>query len=158
MSSTALFSSVSQPSGRCRHALVKRVFFILSADSNANLFLKCPHRWWCSVAQSCPTLCDPWTAGCQASLSSTISYSSLKLMPIELMTPSNHLILCCPLLLPSTFPSIRILSNESTLHTKWPQYQNFSYSNSPSNECSGWISFRIECFDIAVQLLSIYSG
>ena len=116
VSSTFLFYSVSQPSGWCLHALVK-VIFILSADSNANLFLKCPHRCCCSVTHSCPTLCDPWTAARQASQSSTISYSLLKLMSIELRMPSNHLILCCPLLLlPSIFPSIRILSNESTLH------------------------------------------
>ena len=116
VSSTFLFYSVSQPSGWCLHALVK-VIFILSADSNANLFLKCPHRCCCSVTHSCPTLCDPWTAARQASQSSTISYSLLKLMSIELRMPSNHLIFCSPLLLlPSIFSSIRVISNELALH------------------------------------------
>ena len=95
----------------------------------------------------------PWTAACQASLSYTISQSLLKLMSIELVMPSNHLILCHPLLLPpSIFPSIRIFSNESALHIRWPKYWSFSFSISPSNECSGLISFRIDSFDLlAVQ-------
>ena len=95
----------------------------------------------------------PWTAACQASLSFTISQSLLKLMSIELVMPSNHLILCHPLLLPpSIFPSIRIFSNESALHIRWPKYWSFSFSISPSNECSGLISFRIDSFDfLAVQ-------
>ena len=79
-------------------------------------------------------------------LSFTISQSLLKLMSIELMVPSNHLILCRPLLLvPSIFPSIRIFSSELALHIKWPKYWSFSFSISPSNECSGLISFRIDC-------------
>ena len=79
-------------------------------------------------------------------LSFTISQSLLKLMSIELMMPSNHLILCRPLLLvPSVFPSIRIFSSELALHIKWPKYWSFSFSISPSNECSGLISFRIDC-------------
>ena len=95
----------------------------------------------------------PWTAACQASLSFTISQSLLKLMSIELVMPSNHLILCHPLLLPpSIFPSIRVFSNESALHVRWPKYRSFSFSISPSNECSGLISFRIDSFDLlAVQ-------
>ena len=95
----------------------------------------------------------PWTAACQASLSFTISQSLLKLMSIELVMPSNHLILCHPLLLPpSIFPSIRVFSNESALHVRWPKYRSFSFSISPSNECSGLISFRIDTFDLlAVQ-------
>ena len=77
-----------------------------------------------SVAQSCPTLCDPWTAACQASLSITNSRSLLKLMSIELVMPSNHLILCQPLfLLPSVFPSIRVFSNESVLHIMGPNIE-----------------------------------
>ena len=82
---------------------------------------------------------------------SPISQSLLKLMSIELVMPSNHLVLCCPLLLlPSIFPSIRIFSNKSALHTRWPKYWSFSIS--PSNECSGLISFRIDWFDFpAVQ-------
>ena len=83
-----------------------------------------------------------WTAARQASLSSTISQSLLKFMSIESVMPSNHLILCCPLLLlPSIFPSIGVFSNESALHIRWPKYWNFSFSTSPSNEYSGLISF-----------------
>ena len=97
----------------------------------------------CSVTELCPTLCDPWIAARQASLSFTISRSLLKLMSIELMMPSNHLILCCPLLfLPSIFPSIRIFSSELALHIRWPKYWSFSIS--PSNEYSGLVSFRID--------------
>ena len=87
----------------------------------------------------------PWTAACQASLSITNSWSLLKLISIELVMPSNHLILCCPLLLlPSIFPSIRVFSSESVLHIRWPKYWCFSFSISPSNEYSGLISFRID--------------
>ena len=95
----------------------------------------------------------PWTAARQASLSITNSPSLLKLMYIELVMPSNHLILCHPLLLlPSTFPSIRVFSNESVLHVKWPKYWSFSFSISSSNEYSGLISFRMEWLDLlAVQ-------
>ena len=90
----------------------------------------------------------PWTAAHQASLSFTISWNLLKLMTIELRMPSNHLILCWPsLLLPSIFPSIRVFSNESALHIRWPKYWSFSFSISPSNEYSGLISFRIDWFD-----------
>ena len=89
----------------------------------------------------------PWTATRQVSLSFTISQSLLKLMSIESVMPSNHLILCCPLLLPpSIFPSIRVLSNESACHIRWPKYWSFSIS--PSNEYSGLISFRIDLFDL----------
>ena len=86
----------------------------------------------------------PWTATCQASLSITNSQNLLKLMSIELVMPSNHLILCCPLLLPSIFPSIRVFSNDSVLHIRWPKYWSFGFSISPSNEYSGLISFRID--------------
>ena len=102
--------------------------------------------------QSFLTLCDPWTAACQASLSFTVSQSLLKLMSIELMMPSNHLILCHPLLfLPSIVPSIRVFSNESALRIRWPKYWSFSFSISPSSKYSGLISFRIDWFDLAVQ-------
>ena len=89
----------------------------------------------------------------QASLSITNSRSLLKLMSIESVMPSNHLMLCCPLLLPpSIFPSIRVFSNESVLHIGWPKYWSFSFSISPSNEYSGLISFRMDCLDLlAVQ-------
>ena len=72
-------------------------------------------------------------------------------MSIESVIPSNHLILCCPLLLPSIFPIIRVFSNESALHIRWPKYWSFSFSISSSNEYSGWISFRMDWFDLAVQ-------
>ena len=96
----------------------------------------------------------PWTAACQASLSITNSQSLLKLMSIESVMPSNHLILCRPLLLPpSIFPSIGVFSNESVLCIRWwPKYWSFSFSISPFNEYSGLISFRIDWFDLlAVQ-------
>ena len=96
---------------------------------------------------------SPWTAARQASLSFTISRTLLKLISIESVMPSNHLILCCPfLLLPSIVPSVRIFSNESALRIRWPKYWSFSFSISPSNEYSGLISFRIDWFDLlAVQ-------
>ena len=92
-----------------------------------------------------------WTVACQDSLSITNSWSLFKLTSIELLMPSNHLILCCPLLLlPSIFPSIRVFSNESVLHIRWPKYWSFSIS--PSNECSGLISFRMDWLDLlAIQ-------
>ena len=94
----------------------------------------------------------PWTAAHQASLSITNSQSLLKLISIELVMPSNHLVLCCPLLLPSVFPSIRVFSNESVLHIRWLKYWSFSFSISPSNEYSGLVSFRMDWFDfLAVQ-------
>ena len=105
-----------------------------------------------SVAQSCPTLCNPMTAARQASLSIANSRSLLKLMSIESVMPSNHLILCYPLLLPSIFPSIRGFSNESILHIRWPKYWNFSFSISPPKEHPGLISFRMDWLDLfAVQ-------
>ena len=95
----------------------------------------------------------PWTAACQASLFITNSRSLLKLMSIESVMPSNHFILCCPLLLlPSIFPSIRVFSNESVVRISWPKYWNFSFTISPSNEYSGLISFRMDWLDLlAVQ-------
>ena len=95
----------------------------------------------------------PWTAALQASLSITNSQSLLKLMSIESVMPCNHLILCCPLLLPpSIFPSIWIFSSESVLCIRWPKYWSFSFSISPSNEYSGLISYRMDWFNLlAVQ-------
>ena len=90
----------------------------------------------------------PWTAVHQASLSFIISWSLLKLMPIKSMMPSSHLILCCPLLLPSTFPGIGVFSSESAIHIRWPKYWSFSFSSSPSNAYSGLISFRMDWFDL----------
>ena len=94
-----------------------------------------------------------WTIACQASLSFTVSQSLLKLMSIESLMPSNHLILCCPLLLlPSIFPSIRVFYSESVLHIRWPKHWSFSFSISPSNEYSGLISFSTDWFGLlAVQ-------
>ena len=106
-----------------------------------------------SVAQLCPTLCDPMDCSTPASLSITSSQSLLKLMVIESVMPSNHLILCHPLLLlPSGFPCIRVFSNESVLHIRWPRNWTFSFSISPPNEYSRLISFRMDRLDLlAVQ-------
>ena len=95
----------------------------------------------------------PWTVAHQVSLSISTSWSLLKLMSIESVMPSNHLILCRPLLLePSIFPSIRVFSNESSLHIRWPKYWSFSFNISPSSEHSGLISFRMNWLDLlAVQ-------
>ena len=90
----------------------------------------------------------PWTAACQASLSITSSLSLLKLMSIESVVPSNNLILCRPLLLPSIFPSIRVFSSESALRISWPKYWSFSFSISPSSEHPGLISFRMDWLDL----------
>ena len=93
-----------------------------------------------------------WTAARQASLSITTSWRLLKLTSIESVMPSNHLILCHPLLPPSIFPSIRVFSNESALCIRWPRYWSFSFSISPSNKYSGLISLRMDCLDLlAVQ-------
>ena len=109
-----------------------------------------------SVAQSCPTLCDPMNSSMPVLPSITNSQSSPKLLCIQSVMPSSHLILCHPLLLlPSIFPSIRIFSNESALHMRWPKYWSFSLSISPSNEHPGLISFRMDWLDLlAVQGLS----
>ena len=106
-----------------------------------------------SVAQSCPTLCDPMDCSTPGLLSITNSQSLLKLMSIELVMPSNHLILCHPLIVPpSIFPSITVFSNESVLQSRWPKYWSFSFSISPSNEYSGLISLRTDWLDLlAVQ-------
>ena len=98
----------------------------------------------------------PWTAACQASLSITNSWSLLRLMSIESVMLSNHLILCHPLLLlPSIFPSIRVFSNESVLHIRWPKYWSFSFSISLSNEYSGLISFRMNWFNLQGTLKTL---
>ena len=106
-----------------------------------------------SVAQSCPTLCNPMIEARQASLSITNSWSSLRLTAIESVMPSSHLILCRPLLLLSPIPpSIRVFSNDSALCMRWPKYWSFSFSTSPSNEHPGLNSFRMDWLDLlAVQ-------
>ena len=111
---------------------------------------------WVSVQFSHSVVSDsanPWTAVCQASVSITSSWSLLKLMSLELVMPSNHLILChCLLLSPSIFPSIRVFLNESVLRIRWPKHWSFSFSTSPSNEYSGLISFSMDWLDLlAVQ-------
>ena len=106
-----------------------------------------------SLAQLCPLFATPWTTASQISLSITNSPSLFKLMSIKLVMPSNHLILCWPLLLlASIFPSIRVFSNQSVLHIRWPKYWSFSFSISPSNEYWGLIFFRMDWLDLlAVQ-------
>ena len=105
------------------------------------------------VTQSCPIVCDPWTAARQTSLFIKTSWSLLKLVSTEPLMPSNHLILCHSLLLlPSIFPNIGVFSNESALHIRWPKHWSFSFSIRPSNGYSELISFRIDLFDLlAVQ-------
>ena len=107
---------------------------------------------WLSVQFSRWVVSDfatPWTTACQTSLSITNSLSLLKLMSIESVMPSNHLILCCPILLLSSIcPSIRVFSNESVLHISWPEYWSFSFGISPSNEHPGLISFRMDWLDL----------
>ena len=95
----------------------------------------------------------PRTTACQASLSITNSWNLLRLMSIESVMPSNHLILCHPLLLPSIFPSIRVFSSESALHIRWPKYWSFSFSISPFNGYSGLIFFRTDWFDLLAGIL-----
>ena len=102
-----------------------------------------------SFTQSCPTICDHMDCHTRPPCPITNSRSLLKLMSIELVMPSNHLILCRPLLLwPSIFPSIKVISNESVLHIKWPKYWHFSFSISPSNEYLGLISFRMDWLEL----------
>jgi len=126
----------------------KNILFLSLKEKHSNIGKHC-----CSVTKLCPTLCN--TAALQAHLSSTISWSLLKFMTIELVMLSKHLILCCPfLLLPSTFPSIRVFSNELALCIRWSKYWSFSFSFSInlSNEYSGSIPFRSDWFDlVAVQ-------
>ena len=109
-------------------------------------------RWWCSVAKSCLTLCDPWTATGLPCLSLSPGVCSDSFMSIESVMPSNHLIFCCPLvLLPSVFSSIRVFSNQLVFHIRWPNYWSFSFIISSSSEYSGLISLRMDWFDLAVQ-------
>ena len=114
---------------------------------------KVPNSHSVQFTQSYPTLCDPMDCSTPGFLSITNSRSLLKLMSIESVMPSNHLILCRPLLLPpSIFPSIRVFTNDSVLHIRWPKYWSSSFSISTSNEYSGLIFFRIDWLDIlAVQ-------
>ena len=113
-----------------------REFFFNFSNSNILVVVQLLNYFW--------LFATPWTAASQASLSFTITQSLLQLMPIELVMPSNHLILCrLLLLLPSIFPSIRVFSNESTLCMRWPKYWSFSFNISPSKEHPGLITFRM---------------
>ena len=127
------------------HMSLKRTFFLLHSQGERFSSVHSFSRVWLFVT--------PWTAASQVSVSITNSQSLLKLMSIALVMPTNHLILCRPLLLlPSIFPSIRVFSNESVLRIRWPKYWGFSFSISPSNEYSGLISFRMDWLDLlAVQ-------
>ena len=117
-------------------------------SNNLLIFLE-PVQFSCSVVSNSAT---PWTAALQASLSITISRSLFKLVSIESVMPSNHLIFCHPLLPPSIFPSIRVFPNESVLCIRWPKYWSFSFSISPFKEYSGLISFRMDWLNLfAVQ-------
>ena len=130
-----------------------RGFFTVSAFWEVSFSKSLPIVKFSTVAQSCPLFVTPWTSAHQASLSITNSRSSLKLMSIKSVMPSSHLILCHPLLLLSPIPpSIRIFSNESTLHMRWPKYWSFSFSIIPSKEIPGLISFGMDWLDLlAVQ-------
>ena len=123
--------------------LLSNKHICLALHATENLLFYFIEHCFCSVAKLCPIIATPWTVASQASLSSTISQRLHKLVFIELVMLSNHFILCLPLLLlPSIFPSIRVFSNESDLYIRWPMY--WSFSNSPSNEYSGLISFTID--------------
>ena len=120
----------------------------INLKSLLNVWFQTHDIQFSSVTQSCPT---PWAAALQASLPITNSRSLLRLMSIKSVMPSNHLILCCPLLLPpSILPSIRIFSSESVLHIRWAKYWSFSFSISPYNEYSKLISFRMDWLDLLV--------
>ena len=123
----------------------ERYFLLSEKESEFNLKLavsKCC-CCCCSDAQSCLTLCNPWTAALQVSLSITISQSLRNLMSIESVMPTNHLILCHPLLfLPSIFPRIRIFFSESELHIRWPKYWSFSFSISPFSDIQSLFPLR----------------
>ena len=137
------------------HKFIKEIKCHKEQEKKDNLTFPISQKYWfwnCHSISSVQSLSvvqlldkTPQTAACQASLSITNSQSLLKLMSTESVMPSNHLILCHPLLLlPSIFPSIRVFSNESVLCIRWPKYWSFSFSISPSNEYSGLISFRMD--------------
>ena len=128
--------------------------------SSASWYLKSTVQFSLVQSLSCVQLFEtPWTTTHQASLSISNSRSLLRLMSIESMMPSNHLILCCHLLLlPSIFPSIRVFSNESALHIRWPKYWSFSFKISPSKEHPGLISFRMDWLDLLARLSRVFSN
>ena len=123
-----------------KFALKIMLWFFLQVNSRFSLVQSLSHVW---------LFATPWTAACQASFSITKSQSLPKLMSIELVMPSNHLILCHPLLLLSSiFSSIKVFSDESVLHIRWPKYWCFSFNISPSNEYSGLVSYRMDWLDL----------
>ena len=137
--------------------MIYNVVLVSDVHSKLNPLYMCPlfFRFFSHLVHSVHSLSHVWlfvtprTIAHQASLPITNSQSLLKLMSIELVMPSNHLILCHPLLLlPSIFPSIRVFSNESALGIRWPKYWSFSFSISPSNECSGLTSFRMDWLEL----------
>ena len=129
----------------CVFSAENSVWHVISMESFLLLFLKKEDVVVESFSRVRLFL-TPWTAAHQAPLFFTISQSLLKLVSIELVMPSNHLVLCHPLLLlPSIFPSLRVFSSESALRIRWPKYWSFSFSISPSDEYSGLMSFRIDC-------------
>ena len=136
--------------------LTLHVFSLLFCSSTRYVVLSHCSFFYFSSVQSLSRVrlfATPWNTACQAFLSITNPQSLPKLMSIKLLMPSNHLILCHPLLLlPSIFPSIRVFSNESTLHIRWPEYWSFSFSINPSNEHSGLMTFRMDWLDLlAIQ-------
>ena len=139
--------------GAGRHSPCYSVIIVRPREKSTD-YVRARYRFpgqFSSVAQSYPTLSDPVDCSTPGFPVYHQLRSLLKLMPTELVMPSNHLILCHPLLPPSVFPSIRVFSDESVLHIRWPKYWNFSFIISPSNEYSGLISFRIDWFDLVVQ-------
>ena len=133
----------STPLGLQKTLIIDLLYIFLGLLDQCKMFRSC--WWWWLVTKSCPTLCDP--------MSFTISPCLLRFMSIESVMLSNHLILYhCLLLLPSIFPRIRVFSSELALHIRWPKYWSFSFSISPSNECSQLISIKIDQLDLlAVQ-------
>ena len=146
---TGTQTCLAHPNPEMRKALNLRILSCLSRHQTPPGFSDlCLSGCRCSVAKLCLTA-TPWTATRQASLSFTVSGSLLKLVSIESVMPSYHLVLCCPLLLlPAIFPRVRVFSSESVLHIRWPKCWSISFSISPSNEYSGLISFRMDWFDL----------
>ena len=131
---------------------IKLTIFVISYEMGEKAEYKCTYIVVVQLLSCVQLFVTPWTAARQASLSITISRNLLKLMSIESVMSSNHLILCHPLLLlPSIFPSIRVFPNESVLCIRWPKYLSFSFIISPSDEYSGLISFRIDWYDLLLK-------
>ena len=139
-----IFLTRDQTQGSC---IGRRTLLPLSHQGRVKC-LEVKEDCCCSVAQSCWTLCESMDCGTPGPLVLYHLPELAQIMFIELVMPSNHLVLCHPLLLPSIFLSLRIFSNESVLHVRWPKYWSFSFSISPSNEQPGLISFRMDCLDL----------